>query len=178
MLSKTNRIAYFKALELGEYNKTNIKKLQMMHFQNAKDIDGEYGTNTDKLLVNLYRVKKYAPHFKITEFRCHCKSKYCTGYPAKLNVNLLKNLEFVRAEFSAPVTITSGLRCKKWNAFQAGSATQSRHISGKAADITGSFTGTSAKRAKVKAVWYDLPKANYCYYGTANMGTSVHVDVK
>lgn len=178
MLSKANREKYFELLGLGEYNAANIKKLQKKYFKREKDIDGEYGSDTDKLLVNLYRVTKYAPHFKLTEFKCHCGGKYCTGYPAELSVQLLKNLEAVRTKYREPVNITSGIRCKKWNALQSGSATQSRHISGKAADITGVFTGTNAKRNLVKAYWYSLKGSNYCYHGTANMGNSVHVDVK
>lgn len=177
MLTKAKRKEYFKYLGLGEYNESNILKMQKKYFTREIDQDGEYGPDTDKLLVNLYRVKKYAPHFKITEFRCQCKQKYCTGYPAYLSVDLLKNVESVRVKFGV-TSIRSGMRCKTWNSKQAGSASQSRHISGKAVDLGGSYTKTASQRAKVKAYWYKLPKANYSYYGTTNMGTSVHCDVK
>lgn len=177
MLSKEARIEYFKYLGLGEYNEANILKVQKKYFVRTKDHDGKYGPDTDKLIVNLYRVKCHAPHFKITEFRCHCGGKYCTGYPVYLSVNLLKSLESVREKFG-PTTITSGIRCKKWNSLQAGSASKSRHTSGKAADIAGAFTKTNAQRNKVKAFWYSLPKSNFCYHGTKNMGSAVHCDVK
>ena len=90
MLSKKERAEYFKYLGLGEYTEENILKVQKKYFIRTKDHDGKYGPDTDKLIVNLYRVKKYAPHFSITEFRCHCGGKYCTGYPAYLSVNLIR----------------------------------------------------------------------------------------
>lgn len=178
MLSYDNRTKYFRELGLGPYNPDSIKKLQKKYFVRAVDIDGEYGPNTDKLLVNLYRVTKYAPHFKLTEFKCHCGGRFCTGYHEYISVDLLKNLEALRTKFGGPINITSGLRCTKWNKLQAGSATHSKHIDGKAADISGPLTSTSTKRAAVKAHWYKLKNSNYSYFGTANMGTSVHVDVR
>lgn len=177
ILSKKQRQQYFKYLGLGEYNKDNIKKVQEKYFVRREDIDGEYGQNTDKLIVNLYRVNKYAPHFKITEFKCHCNGKYCTGYPAYLDIDELKNLEAVRKKFGA-TNISSGLRCKRWNAEQSGSVTNSKHTQGKAVDIYGAFTKTNAQRETVKKYWYTLHDANYCYHGTKNMGTSVHCDSK
>lgn len=182
MLTKTKRKEYFEYLKLGEYNEKNVLKIQKKHFPEKtgtkKNWDGEYGGDTDILLENLYNIKRYAPHFTINEFKCHCGGKYCTTQPVKLSVQLLKNLEAVRTKFGGPVNISSGMRCKKWNSLQSGSASQSRHISGKAADIYGAFTSTNDKRKLVKAYWYNLKGSNYCYYGTANMGSSVHVDVK
>lgn len=178
MLSVEKRKEYFEYLGLGKYNKNNIKKLQKKYFVRAVDIDGEYGPDTDKLLVNLYRVTKYAPHFKLTEFKCHCGGRFCTGYHEYISIDLLKNLEVIRKKYGGPVNITSGLRCPKWNALQSGSASKSKHIDGKATDINGPLTNTVAKRAAIKLYWYQLKNANYCYYGTTNMGTSVHVDVR
>ena len=177
MLSKAERQEYFKYLGLSEYNEANILKVQKKCFVRDKDIDGKYGPNTDKLIVNLYRVKMFAPHFSITEFRCKCNGTYCTGYPAYLSVTLLKCLEHVRNRFGV-THVTSGLRCKTWNRLQSGSASKSRHISGKAADIAGTYTKTSVQRNNVKAYWYSLSGTNYCYHGTPNMGNAVHCDVK
>lgn len=178
MLSLENRKKYFEELNLGEYTAKNVKKLQKKWFKDEKEHDGEYGKKTDILLVNLYRVTKNAPHFTLEEFRCHCGGKYCTGFPEYISVSLLKQLEKVRAKMGGPINITSGLRCKEWNKRQSGSATQSRHMTGKAVDITGQLTNTAAKRAAVKKYWYTLKDSNYCYYGTPNMGSAVHMDVK
>ena len=177
MLSKAERKLYFEYLELGTYNEANILKVQKKYFVRKDEQDGKYGPNTDKLIVNLYRVKKYAPHFSITEFRCHCGGKYCTGYPEYLSAKLLQNMEKVRVKFGV-TTVTSGMRCKKWNSLQTGSASNSRHTQGKAADIAGTFTKTNVQRNKVKSYWYSLSGAGYCYHGTSNMGTAVHCDVK
>ena len=177
MLTVTQRKKYFDYLGLGEYNSENILKVQKKYFVRKRDQDGVYGSNTDKLIVNLYRVRQYAPHFKITEFKCHCNGKYCTGYPVYISATLLKNLEILRLKFGV-TNISSGLRCKTWNSMQTGSASKSRHLSGKAVDLNGSYTRTASGRAKVKKFWYTLKGANYCYYGTTNMGTSVHCDVK
>lgn len=178
LLRTSTRKKYFDYLGLGEYNEENILALQKRYFQNKIDHDGKYGYNTDTLLYNLYVVARYAPHFELGEFRCHCGGKYCTGYHTRLSIQLLKNLEKVRAKFGGPVYISSPLRCPKWNRLQSGSATNSRHTQGKAVDIYGPLTSTAAKRAKIKAYWYTLTGSNYCYYGTANMGSSVHCDVK
>lgn len=178
MLTKSDRETYFRLLGLGEYNKENILKVQKKYFKRKEDHDGKYGSDTDKLIVNLYRIKMFAPHFKITEFVCHCNGKYCTGYPDYLDVYLLKYLEKIRTKFGGPINVASGLRCAKWNAEQSGSATKSRHITGKAADINGTLTSSAKKRDAIKKYWYTLNRANYCYHGTKNMGTSIHVDVK
>ena len=77
MLSKEERIEYFKYLGLGEYNEANVLKVQKKYFVRAKDHDGKYGPDTDKLIVNLYRVKCYAPHFSITEFRAQGIRRIC-----------------------------------------------------------------------------------------------------
>ncbi|MBQ9015278.1 MAG: hypothetical protein IJ109_04080 [Firmicutes bacterium] len=92
-------------------------------------------------------------------------------------MKLLKDLEEVRMKFGV-TTITSGIRCKRWNSLQTGSASKSRHITGKAADIAGAFTKTNAARNRVKAFWYTLSGANFCYHGTKNMGNAVHCDVR
>jgi len=177
MLSTSQRKEYFKYLGLGEYNSANILKVQKEYFKRKSDQDGKYGSNTDKLIVNLFRVKKYAPHFKITEFKCHCDGKYCTGYPAYLSVTFLTVLEAIRNKFGV-THVSSGERCKTWNSKQTGSASQSKHIEGKAADIYGDYTKTAAGREKLKKFIYSLPGVNYVYYGTANMGKCVHFDTK
>ncbi len=78
----------------------------------------------------------------------------------------------MRAYFGKPITITSGLRCKKHNAEVSGSSSTSKHMEGKAADIY--IAGVD--KAKIKAKAYELGAA-YCYYGTANMGNAVHINV-
>ena len=189
MLSIKKRQTYLKALGfyngnidgiVGAKTKKAYKDLQKKYFKRSKDIDGKYGKNTDILLQNAYNVKIYCPSFKLEEFRCGCNGKYCTGYPAVLNIQLLKNLQAVRNEFGA-TTIPSGLRCSKHNSAVGGSSA-SRHKSGKAVDIKNNTSKTVAGRKKIMAFWKTLPKWRYTYCNikgsNPGMGSSVHTDVK
>ena len=189
MLTKKKRQEYLKYLGfyngeidgiVGAKTKAAYKALQKAYFTRAKDIDGVYGTNTDKLLRNAYNVKLYCPNFKLEEFKCGCKGRNCTGYPEVLNVQLLKNLQTLRNKFGA-TNITSGLRCKNHN-ITVGGASGSRHKSGKAVDIKNAVSATVQGRKQIMAFWKTLPKQRYTYCDIngdyPNMGTAVHVDVK
>lgn len=162
----------------GKLTKEAYKKLQKKYFTRKKDIDGLYGTNTDILLINAYRVKKYTKNFALSEFKCECGGKYCTGYPKYLSIYLLKNIQKIRDKCKVPMKITSGLRCTKFNNSLVGSIKNSKHTQGKAIDFHGTLTNTRTKRNTLKKYWYTLPKSSYTYSDTPNMGTSIHVDVK
>lgn len=190
LLTKKKRQEYLKFLgfydgkidgKVGLKTKEAYSSLQKAYFTRESDIDGKYGTDTDKLLKNAYNVKKHCEDFKLEEFKCGCGGKYCTGYPVELSTQLLKNLQAVRDEFGA-ITITSGMRCKKHNSRLAGSSTTSRHLKGKAADIKNTTSKTEAGRKKIMAFWKTLKGQRYTYCNIkgshANMGTAVHVDVK
>lgn len=150
-------------------------------FQKKKGLsqDGIAGSNTIKALkntsssssssskVNWNKVK----YFKKSEFKCQCGGKYCNGYPAEMSPKLINILEELRIYFGKPITITSGLRCKKHNA-AVGGVSNSMHQYGKAADIY--IAGVNKAKIKSKAYEYG---AKYCYYGTAGMGEAVHINV-
>lgn len=140
-----------------------------------------YYKETDIVLKNLRRFKQNdIRHFKLEEFKCNCKRKYCSGYPGLLNARLLINLDMMRDEIG-PITITSGMRCQEYNDSLEGSSTESRHLPKhgcKAADICAEVTSTEEGRDEVKELWTSLPKAGYTYSDTPNMYTSVHVQTK
>lgn len=154
--------------------------LQAKYFVRPDDVDGKYGKNTDTLLRSAYNCRN-SKYFKISEFKCKCGAKYCTGYPAEVNADLVNGLNKVRESAGGALTITSGLRCKKWNTFQGG-VSASRHMQGKAADITGTPTNTATKRRSIKSIWMTQKNARYTYCqedsSKYRMGNSVHVDVK
>lgn len=76
-------------------------------------------------------VEMLSPHFSAMEFRCSCGR--CTPVlPAKI---LLAGLEALRAVVGRPVIITSGHRCAAYNATVKNAVPNSRHITGRAADI-------------------------------------------
>jgi hypothetical protein len=190
LLSKKKRQTYLKKLgfydgkidgKIGPKTEAAYKELQKTYFTRKSDIDGKYGTNTDTLLRNAYLVKEYCPDFALKEFKCGCGGKYCTGYPVVLDTQLLKNLQAVRDKFGSTL-VTSGMRCKKHNTRLVGSATSSRHLSGKAVDIKNSTSKTENGRRKIMAFWKTLPKWRYTYCNIngsyQNMGSAVHIDVK
>lgn len=190
MLNKRKRQEYLKALGLyngnidgieGAKTKSAYKALQKKYFTRTKDIDGKYGKNTDILLQNAYLVKNNCKSFKLSEFKCGCKGKYCTGYPTVLNEQLLKNLQSVRDKFGATV-ITSGMRCTKYNSSLKGSSALSRHKSGKAVDIKTASSATMLGRMNIMLFWRGLKNQRYTYCNIngkyPNMGTAVHIDVK
>lgn len=115
---------------------------------------------------------KKVKYFKKTEFQCDCGGKFCDGYPAELDPDLIAVLEKARASFGKPMIITSGVRCKKRNAQLSGSIPNSRHLSGKAADVY--FQGDAGNNEGL-VKWFQKQSAvNYSYTGFG----AVHVDVK
>ena len=199
MLSIRERQTYLKYLGLykgsidgieGRLTKEGYKSLQNKFFTRKSDRDGKYGRNTDMLLVNAYNVKKYTKNFSLSEFKCGCNTKYCTGYPAYLNINLLKNLQTMRNNYGA-ITITSPLRCSKHNA-NIGGVAGSYHTKGKALDLYNvRFSSSFTNRKYAIEKWLLLPKSNMAYqngymhykgksvtgYNAPRMGNVIHVQV-
>lgn len=190
LLTVKTRQKYLKALGMydgaidgieGKMTKAGYKELQNKYFTRAKDQDGLYGKDTDLLLRNAYKVEAYTRNFDLPEFKCECGGRYCTGYPVELNTQLLKNIQAVRTKFG-PTTITSGMRCQRYNDSLAGSIKTSKHIKGKAVDFANAKTDTLSERRTVMAYWKSLPSYSYTYCNengsNPNMGNAVHVDVK
>ncbi len=72
--------------------------------------------------------------FKKSEFACKCGGKYCNGFPAEPDTNLVLILDMVREEAGTPCIISSGIRCDTHNA-NVGGVRNSWHKKGKAADF-------------------------------------------
>lgn len=109
-------------------------------------------------------------YFTPDEFKCTCKGRGCNGFPEPMSRTLLILLDGVREHYGVPVTISSGVRCQLRNSELPGSAYNSRHLQGKAADF--SVRGKSA--STVVAYLQALPGVRYTY---AIDGSWVHVDV-
>ena len=175
----------------GVKTKRAYKELQDKYFFRKKDKDGVYGKNTDILLECAYNVKKYTKNFDLKKDKlyCRCKGKYCTGYPAIIKVDLLKDLQSVRNKYGR-TTVTSMLRCKEWNKLQDGSR-NSKHLKGEAVDYRNTKCITLNGRKEEINYWFTLinPRYSYCngYYREGNkkgkkvakgMGISIHGDIK
>lgn len=174
----------------GAGTRAAYKSLQKKYFTRKSDIDGLYGTNTDKLLRSAWNVHKYCKNFTLQEFKCECGGRGCTGYPAELNATLLKDLQSVRTTYGVPIIITSGMRCTWYNSRLSGSIKNSAHLTGKAVDFYSSKTKTLANRKAMIEKIIKLSGMSYVYCngywrtkwrkGTINasyMGTSIHMNV-
>ena len=200
MLSVKRRQEYLKYLGyykgaidgiVGKGTKKAYKDLQNDYFFRAKDKDGLYGKNTDILLQNAYNVKKYTKNFNLkTELSCHCKGKYCTGYPAVYSINALTYLQDVRNEYGA-VSVISPLRCNRQNKLVGGVA-NSAHKKGQAFDIQNAkiclnlttrknFIDKFIKKSKSVYAYcnrYGKTKYRTTYPKAPGMGKSVHIQTK
>ena len=176
----------------GVKTKRAYKELQDKYFFRKQDKDGIYGKNTEKLLLCAFNVKKYSKNFDLKKDKlyCGCKGKYCTGYPAIIEVDLMKNLQAVRDKWGV-TTVTSMLRCQKYNDSLKGSVKNSKHIKGKAVDYRNKRTLTLKMRKDVIKYWFTLHNPNYSYCNgwyrnnktsgsktAKGMGLSVHGDIK
>ena len=154
-----------------------IKKFQKK--KNLK-ITGTINKATyEKLFVGVSAKDGYvSEHFKKAEFKCGCGGRWCNGYNGKeVSKELLDILEALRYKYNKPVFITSGIRCQKYNDSLKGSIKRSEHRKGTAADIyIAGVTDTAAGRRAVRDYAYECGAA-YSYYGTANMGNAVHINV-
>ena len=72
-------------------------------------------------------------YFKKQEFACKC-GKYCNGYPAEIDMNMVKIADEIRSRIGKPIRINSGIRCKIHNA-NVGGVSNSQHLLGNAADL-------------------------------------------
>lgn len=72
-------------------------------------------------------------HFKLAEFDCKCGTD-CGKTGADMDTKFLAWIVEARDLAGVPFVITSGIRCKFWNAHEGGSSTSS-HLKGLAADI-------------------------------------------
>lgn len=176
---------------VGPLTKKAYKDLQNKYFTRNKDKDGYYGPNTDILLRSAYNCRGLK-YFKLTEFKCGCKGSYCTGYPKTLNRDLVLNLDNLRGKYGKSITVTSGLRCSKYNS-KVGGSTNSRHKTGKASDVYMSGkSNTFSGRKELVNYWinnYLTARYSYCngygrtktrtsYPKSSTMGNATHFDVK
>ena len=190
LLSITKRKNFFKVLKLGEYNKTNILKLQRKYFDDEKEHDGIYGKNTDILLRHIYNVKMYSTNFEPEEFKCGCGGRFCNGYPDRMRAKMIKLAQRIRSYFGRPMVITSGLRCKKYNRELSGrgSIEKSKHIRGSAIDYyIATKTDSLLARKKTIEIIKNFENHHFSYgdgidsngsYRSANfMGNAIHTEI-
>ena len=152
-------------------------------------VDGKGGQETDKALkhavaYDMFKVDKVdeetvedtgsfwdeIQYFKREEFRCKCGGKYCNGFPAEPQEQLVKICDQLRKNLGVPITIVSGLRCPTWNKIQGG-VENSQHMYGEAADIY--CRGISQLRVETELDNIGGVRYHYAISGSSN----VHFDI-
>ena len=164
----------------GTLSKTACKSFQ-------KDFgltdNGVCGTDTEKALTHAVcygmPAKKVEAasgwedikYFKKAEFACKC-GKYCNGYPAEIDLKMVRYADAIRERIGKPISINSGLRCKTHNA-NVGGVSNSQHLYGAAADLGCPFGGVTP--AKMAAI------AEEVMGGTGGIGIypwGIHIDTR
>ena len=152
----------------GIIGNNTINAIKDFQKKNNLVVDGIVGNNTYNLLSK--NPWDNIKHFKKSEFTCKCGCGL-----NNIDINLVYILEKIRNNFNKPVIITSGCRCKKYNAF-VGGVSNSKHLYGKAAD----FVVSGIPTYQVLNYCYKLKKQgiiNYTYGQTSSMGNAVHIDI-
>lgn len=162
----------------------------VLAFQKAENLatDGSPGPLTQAALLDAVAVGRFREedaqtpdettgtwwdeirYFCREEFRCKCGGKYCSGFPAEPEENLVRIADALRESAGVPITVSSGVRCQTYNDTLDGSVKNSRHILGKAMD----FCVRGWPSSKTLAAVQQRPGIRYAY---AIDGSYVHMDV-
>lgn len=122
--------------------------------------DGVFGSATEKKILTVISTGE-APetaddwadikYFSKKEFACKC-GKYCDGYPAEIDLGMVKIADAIRERLGVPIGVNSGLRCRAHNS-AVGGATSSQHLYGTAADLA---KPSGVKPAEMAAIAEDI----------------------
>lgn len=118
-------------------------------------------------------------YFRREEFRCPCGK--CGGFPAEPQENLVREADALREYLGVSVIVVppdghsggSGVRCAAYNATFSNSASNSRHLTGRAMD----FSAPGASTEKIRNYLQERKNAGAVNYWYQITSTSFHVDV-
>lgn len=152
---------------------TNAKLIEVIKAKQAElgvEQDGIAGPITVNARDNKNISWNDIKYFKKEEFTCKCGCGL-----NNINLKLVKILDEIRARLGVPVVVTSGTRCSKHNQDVQG-VPNSRHVSGKAADIVARGKNKN-EVLKLCKEYVNTGKARYTYTNDTNMGNAVHIDI-
>ena len=86
--------------------------------------------------------------FSKKEFRCKCGGRHCDGYPADIDLTMVKYADEIRRRIGKPLGVNSGLRCSQHNRNEGG-VDGSQHTLGTAVDLGCPAGTTPAQMAAV-----------------------------
>jgi hypothetical protein len=104
-------------------------------------VDGVFGSKTQQKILSVVAngEKPLKAHnwddikyFSKKEFACKCGK--CGGYPAEIDMGMVKIADLIRERLGKPVGVNSGLRCRDYNR-AVGGVDSSQHLFGTAADL-------------------------------------------
>jgi uncharacterized protein YcbK (DUF882 family) len=114
-------------------------------------------------------MSKISAHFDRQEFACQC-GKCPQSKDPTVDVKLIGMLEELRSRFDAPITVTSGVRCKSHNEAIGGRAF-SKHLEGKASDVI-------VKGVHSHTVYKYLTERYPDSFGFGKYNTFTHIDCR
>ena len=107
-------------------------------------------------------------YFTRAEFRCPCGK--CGGFPVEPDEKMVLTVDAIRSKLGKPITINSGVRCQAHNDELPGSAKNSNHIKGMAADLHCNTATPAEMKAAAEAVMGKTGGIGLYQWG-------IHVDV-
>ena len=128
-------------------------------------VDGIFGAATEKRILEVIATGekpvddkmsatadwwKDIRYFTRAEFRCPCGK--CGGFPVEPDEKLVSTVDAIRAKLGKPITINSGVRCQEHNDELPGSAKNSYHLKGMAADLHCNTATPAEMKAAAEAV--------------------------
>ena len=148
-----------------------------------EDVDGIFGAATEKRILEVVASGekpiadkmsatadwwKDIRYFTLAEFRCPCGK--CGGFPVEPDEKMVRTVDAIRAKLGKPITINSGVRCQAHNDELPGSAKNSYHVRGMAADLHCNTATPAEMKAAAEAV---MGKTG----GIGLYSWGIHVDV-
>ena len=136
-------------------------------YMDQTEVDGVFGAATEKRIREVVasgekpkesvQIDTAAPdwwqdirYFTRAEFRCPCGK--CGGFPVEPEEKMVRTVDTIRAKLGKPITVNSGVRCQSHNDELPGSAKNSNHIKGMAADLHCNTATPAEMKAAAEAV--------------------------
>lgn len=128
------------------------------------DVDGIFGAATEKRILEVIATGEEPKsvnvdtadwwqdikYFTREEFRCPCGK--CGDFPVEPEEKMVRTVDAIRAKLGKPITISSGVRCQAHNDELPGSAKNSNHLKGLAADLHCNTATPAEMKAAAEAV--------------------------
>ena len=117
---------------------------------------------------------KLTENFNLSEFQCKCGCKMPEDVYSNI-IKLANNLQALRNHLEQPIKLTNAYRCQKHNDSIKGSAKNSQHVQGKAADIK----VQSMMPIEVKnVIEFLISEGNMLQGGIGLYNSFLHVDIR